>query len=1081
TDETSASISGLSAGEYVLIVIDSTGCSLIRTFEIEEPENSLSLTSTNIVHIPCKGAPTGSIEVTVSGGTPVYQYLWKKDNIILTNETSASISGLSAGDYELTVTDSKGCELVETFVIEEPEFGLSLSSINIEDVSCKGESTGSIEVTATGGTPAYQYLWKKGDEILTGETSATISGLSAGIYELTLTDSNGCALIEVFEVKESELYLDVILDSVTPITCESPGLITVIKATGGTVSTDSDYTYTWTNSNGDLVSDQDPDSNPLTLEVTIADTYTLTVSDLKDCTAVIQVEVISNKRFPILSIGQLDCNETTYSVNYISNGAVSSTAGTVDAGNNIITDIPLGINITITSTSTSGCTTSMLVTGLAECPTECETPNLMVGNPKCDGPSTNTYTVKYTETTGAILTITNGTDNGDGTITGTIGADISIKAANDLCVSEINITSPSANECEVLCEIPPISIGGANCTENNEQFTYEVSFSAISGATVTSSAGIVGNNIITNIPSGLNIIITIRVEGCEDTLVEVTAPNCTPLCPKPILSVGQIDCEEDAYSVKYISNGVVTTTAGTVDAVNNIITGIPLGTNVTITSTSADENCPSVTNLTVIGPSVCEPPCPTLVVGFGICDGGGTNTYTVSYTKDAESTLEVIGGVDNEDGTITGIIGTDMTVTAKNNNGVPCEISIYVESPESCNTCDLNLTIGGVNCELSTDSTYAVNFIATQGAVVSASVGQVSDGLVEGVPVGTDVILTLSLEGCGDVEVLVSADLWNDKDCDGDGVTNGQEIIDSTDPTYLCSYNPGSQDLSRTTTVWKETDCDGDGVINIDEVVGDMTDPLDLCDFVLESQTVTPSDEWEQTDCDGDGVDNGLEVEDATDPLIECDLIVDSQQFSSNPPSDEWNALDCDGDGVRNQQEQDDGTDVMIFCEFVQSNIDPDITTLEWRNFDCDGDGVLNINEVSKDNTDALDPCDFNPASREPGFDVVAFNKEFKCPGLNIIIHDIMSPNGDSKNEFFKIVNIEAFPDNNVEIYNRWGVLVYETRGYGGNNVFRGMSEGRQTIKEEDMLPVGTYFFIVNYINGEGLSIRQSGPLYITR
>lgn len=94
----------------------------------------------------------------------------------------------------------------------------------------------------------------------------------------------------------------------------------------------------------------------------------------------------------------------------------------------------------------------------------------------------------------------------------------------------------------------------------------------------------------------------------------------------------------------------------------------------------------------------------------------------------------------------------------------------------------------------------------------------------------------------------------------------------------------------------------------------------------------------------------------------------------------------------------------------------------------------------------------------------------------------MVTPNGDNDNDVFTIRNIELFPDNTVEIYNRWGVLVYETRGYGQNgNYFKGVSEGRVTISQSSELPVGTYFYVLKYRNDSGSTRERSGYLYINR
>ena len=147
-------------------------------------------------------------------------------------------------------------------------------------------------------------------------------------------------------------------------------------------------------------------------------------------------------------------------------------------------------------------------------------------------------------------------------------------------------------------------------------------------------------------------------------------------------------------------------------------------------------------------------------------------------------------------------------------------------------------------------------------------------------------------------QTLPPSQQWLDADCDGDGVTNGQEVIDGTDPLDGCDLVFTSQTVPPSQQ-WLDGDCDGDGVTNGNEII-DGTDPTDPCDFMLSSQTLPTTPAWEALDCDGDGVTNGQEIIDGTDPLDECDLVVTSQTL---PPSTTWNDGDCDGDGVTNGQE----------------------------------------------------------------------------------------------------------------------------------------------------------------------------------
>ena len=100
-----------------------------------------------------------------------------------------------------------------------------------------------------------------------------------------------------------------------------------------------------------------------------------------------------------------------------------------------------------------------------------------------------------------------------------------------------------------------------------------------------------------------------------------------------------------------------------------------------------------------------------------------------------------------------------------------------------------------------------------------------------------------------------------------------------------------------------------------------------------------------------------------------------------------------------------------------------------------------------------------------------------------IVPNTLVTPNGDGDNDYFSINGMDCHPDNVIEIYNRWGVLVYETKSYDTiGNVFRGKSEGRVTVKQNDMLPVGTYYYIIKYTDSTtGSGKSKAGYLYINR
>lgn len=142
---------------------------------------------------------------------------------------------------------------------------------------------------------------------------------------------------------------------------------------------------------------------------------------------------------------------------------------------------------------------------------------------------------------------------------------------------------------------------------------------------------------------------------------------------------------------------------------------------------------------------------------------------------------------------------------------------------------------------------------------------------------------------------------------------------------------------------------------------------------------------------------------------------------------------------------------------------------------DCDSDGLSNGDEYGNNPTDPLDSDgDGTPDFLEPN--------NYKPSEDDLEIYNLVTPNGDNDNDVFVIRNIELYPNNTVEIYNRWGVLVYETKGYGQNgNYFRGVSEGRVTVSQSSELPVGTYFYIVKYVNNSGEGKQRAGYLQINR
>jgi gliding motility-associated-like protein len=318
-------------------------------------------------------------------------------------------------------------------------------------------------------------------------------------------------------------------------------------------------------------------------------------------------------------------------------------------------------------------------------------------------------------------------------------------------------------------------------------------------------------------------------------------------------------------------------------------------------------------------------------------------------------------------------------------------------------------------------------------------------------------------------QTLAPSTAWKNADCDGDGVTNGQEIVDGTNPGDLCSFNAARITLT-TSTAWNNSDCDGDGVTNGREIT-DRTNTNDSCSFITANQTLNPSTAWDDQDCDGDGVANSKEIVDKTNPLDACSLVTAHQTLA---PSTLWKNSDCDGDGVTNGQEVIDGTDLNNVCSSNAAHVTLALSSA-FLSGDCDGDGLTNGDEIGQY------PTKPNDADNNGVPDYLEFNNH-KVVEDNLEIYNVVTPNGNGDNDVFVIRNIELYPNNTLTIFNRWGVVVYEVDGYGQDDkFFKGISEGRSTMRKLEALPVETYFYSIRYVNKAGVEKQRSGYLYLNK
>ena len=239
------------AGSYTVTVADSNHCVRTLSFVLTEPDSlQLSFTQQNV---GCKDGTTGSIDLTVSGGTLPYTYLWSNGAV------TQDVDHLTAGTYFVKVKDANGCADSLQIVISQPDL-LAINQVS-NNVKCKGDNSGAIDIQVMGGTQPYTYAWSN------NATTPNLANLSGGVYTLNVTDKEGCAAeIRVVIGEPDSLKLSL---SPADVDCNGLSSGTILSTVSGG---SQPYRYSW--SNGSML------PNVFGLP---AGTYSLTVTDTNNC------------------------------------------------------------------------------------------------------------------------------------------------------------------------------------------------------------------------------------------------------------------------------------------------------------------------------------------------------------------------------------------------------------------------------------------------------------------------------------------------------------------------------------------------------------------------------------------------------------------------------------------------------------------------------------------------------------------------------------------------------------------------------------------------------------------------------
>ena len=264
----------LPAQTYFLKILDEKGCRSIEFVTIVEPEKlDVVIEPTDVL---CHGESTGIIALQAINGQGGYTYWIGEEETELSRENDPNITVLSASTYYIEVKDKKMCSVTAEVIINQPE--ALTSETDTIHVTCFGESDGEIETFAFGGTPPYTYSWEN-DDI---PENKKVFGLQAGLYNRTITDYNGCPLIEVVEVKEPDEFITTFVT--TPEDCNEAQNGTITATTnGGTLP----YSRLWSNSK--IILGEDAEKTTVIGEHTEqiiglpADKYKLRIIDKNGC------------------------------------------------------------------------------------------------------------------------------------------------------------------------------------------------------------------------------------------------------------------------------------------------------------------------------------------------------------------------------------------------------------------------------------------------------------------------------------------------------------------------------------------------------------------------------------------------------------------------------------------------------------------------------------------------------------------------------------------------------------------------------------------------------------------------------
>ena len=695
---TDGNFTNLPSGNYTITITDDNGCSI--TSGVYNLLDNTIITVTDVSINPlCNGDANGEINITAQNGTGPYTYSWTTvDGLIPTGqELNEDLTGLIAGTYDVVVTDNVGCSTTYSVTLTDNGI-LTLTEDNIQNISCNGLTDGVIDITIVGGAGGFLYNWTEsagGSGVINGQEDQ--SGLSAGTYQVTVTDGNACTVDSIWNLTEPTA-VTITEDDVQQVQCNgnNDAYIHIITTGGTGVGT---YTFAWSTVGGSgLTAGQESQDN-------LTDgSYTITVTDGNNCTKTQTWTIIEPT---VLTLSETHLHPTCNNNN---NGSIDLTVsggtlnysyfwttvdGTIPAGEEVQQD-PSGLTAgtyDVLVTDGNGCTEALSIV-LSD-------PNAILLSEIHNDISCNGYNDGDIDLTtgGGTFPYVWSWEDGAGNVFATT-EDISGLAPDTYCVTVTDFGPCTETLCVTIIDpagmtITTNSTGSPLCNGGNDGFIL-ISLSGGTGTytynwqTLDGSGIVVGVDNQTTLTSGTYNLTVTDGNGCQKTeswliadpaLLVVTEAHIDPSCNTG--ANGSIDLTvlggtvAGAYNYNWATDDGSGIVAGAED--QTTLTG---GTyNVTV---SDDNGCLQILSILLDDPNailiseiVTDVDCNGANTGaIDLSTNGGTPQYTWDWENQAN--LGVSIGTTED---ISGLVAGTYCVDVLDNGPCPASKCITINEP----------------------------------------------------------------------------------------------------------------------------------------------------------------------------------------------------------------------------------------------------------------------------------------------------------------------------------------------------------------------------------------------------------------